>query len=86
MSLGDSAVGDAPCNGASGKIFDVDFASSCPYVLSVGSTEWGRFDAFIPPIPGPKLHEVVTRRFSSGGGGFSNVFGVPSYQRDAVST
>ena len=81
----ESAVGS--CSGASGKMFEADFASSCPYVLSVGSTEWNRFNASKPPIPGEKLHEVATQRFPSGGG-FSNVFGIPripSYQSDAVS-
>jgi subtilase family serine protease len=53
-------------------------------VLSVGSTEWDRFDASVPPTPGEKLNEIATRRFPSGGG-FSNIFGIPSYQRDAVS-
>lgn len=85
MSSGDSGVGDATCNGASGKIFDVNFASTCPYVLSVGSTEWDRFNSSIPPTPGKKLNEVATQRFPSGGG-FSNVFPVPSYQSKAVST
>ena len=84
MSSGDSGVGGAVCNGASGKIFEADFASTCPYVLSVGSTEWDRFVNSTPPTPGQKLHEIATRRFPSGGG-FSNVFGIPDYQRDAVS-
>ncbi|KAF4633910.1 hypothetical protein G7Y89_g4204 [Cudoniella acicularis] len=86
MSSGDDGVGGpaGTCNGASGNIFEVDFASSCPYVLSVGSTEWDRFNNATAPIPGQKLHEIATRRFPSGGG-FSNIFGVASYQRDAVS-
>ena len=84
MSSGDAGVGGATCLGDSGKIFEVDFASSCPYVLSVGSTEWDRFDNTTTPTPGKKLNEVATKRFPSGGG-FSNVFGVPDYQRDAVS-
>ena len=84
MSSGDSGVGGKVCNGDSGKIFDPDFASTCPYVLSVGSTEWDRFDPSVPPTPGEPLYEVATKRFPSGGG-FSNVFGIPSYQRDAVS-
>jgi tripeptidyl-peptidase-1 len=84
MSSGDAgAVGDV-CQGEDGKIFDPDFASTCPYILSVGSTEWDRFDPATPPTPGEKLNEVATKRFPSGGG-FSNVFGIPSYQRDAVS-
>ncbi len=85
MSSGDSGVGGDTCNGASGKIFEVDFASSCPYVLSVGSTEWDRFNSSVPPTPGKKLNEIATRRFPSGGG-FSNVFPEPSYQQKAVST
>ncbi|CAG8978104.1 hypothetical protein HYALB_00000777 [Hymenoscyphus albidus] len=85
MSSGDSGVGgDAgTCNGEAGNIFEVDYASSCPYVLSVGSTEWDRFDNSTVPVPGQKLREVATARFPSGGG-FSNVFGIPSYQRVAV--
>lgn len=83
MSSGDSGVGGDVCNGASGKIFDPDFASTCPYILSVGSTEWDRFNPAVPPTPYQKLNEVATKRFPSGGG-FSNVFGIASYQRDAV--
>ncbi|EKD20175.1 uncharacterized protein L3040_004045 [Drepanopeziza brunnea f. sp. 'multigermtubi'] len=83
MSSGDAGVGGSICNGYSGRIFDPDFASTCPYVLSVGSTEWDRFNASVNPTPGQKLHEVATKRFPSGGG-FSNVFGIPSYQRTAV--
>ena len=86
-SSGDSGVGDFPCNGASGKIFEADYASTCPYVLSVGSTEWDAFDNINSTAPTPpyqKLKEIATRRFPSGGG-FSNVFGIPDYQRNAVS-
>lgn len=84
MSSGDSGVGGDVCNGESGKIFSVDFASSCPYVLSVGSTEWDAFSNATAPTPGEPLNEVATKRFPSGGG-FSNVFPRPSYQADAVS-
>lgn len=84
MSSGDSGVGEKTCNGPDGKIFQPSFAATCPYVLAVGSTEWDRFDKNTPPVPGQKLNEVATARFPSGGG-FSNVFGVASYQRDAVS-
>lgn len=87
MSSGDSGVGPAGagnCLGDDGDILVPDFASTCPYVLSVGSTEWDRFTSTTPPVPGQKLNEIATRRFPSGGG-FSNVFGVASYQRAAVS-
>lgn len=85
MSSGDSGVGPSSCNGASGDIFEVDFASSCPYVLSVGSTEWDRVNNSTAPTPGKKLNEIATKRFPSGGG-FSNVFSQPSYQKKVVST
>jgi tripeptidyl-peptidase-1 len=84
MSSGDYGVGQDTCWGEDGKIFSPDFASTCPYVLSVGGTEWDRFDASVPPTPGKKLNEIATRRFPSGGG-YSNVFGIPDYQRNAVS-
>lgn len=84
-SSGDSGVGDESCLGASGDIFETNFASTCPYVLSVGSTEWDAFSNTTAPVPGEKLHEVATARFPSGGG-FSNVFPTPSYQKDAVSS
>ena len=83
MSSGDSGVGGDVCYGPDGKIFEADFAVNCPYVLAVGSTEWDRFDTSKPPMPYEKLKEVATARFPSGGG-FSNVFGIPGYQRDAV--
>jgi tripeptidyl-peptidase-1 len=84
-SAGDAGVGPKVCNGASGNIFAPDYLSTCPYILSVGSTEWDRYNQSTPPTPGQKLHEVATKRFP-GGGGFSNVFGVPSYQQEAVAT
>jgi len=84
MSSGDSGVGPDTFYGDDGKIFAPSSDSDCPCVLWVGSTEWDRFDASVAPTPGEPLHEVATKRFPSGGG-FSNIFGIPSYQRDAVS-
>ena len=67
-----------------GTIFVPTFPSTCPYVLSVGSTE---LDNPKPNStvtrPYEKLEEIATTRFYSGGG-FSNIFSVPDYQRDAV--
>lgn len=85
LSSGDDGVGepDTCPPGPDGLIFAPDFPSNCPYILSVGSTEWDRYDNSTPPTPYEKLNEVATFRFASGGG-FSNVYGIPSYQRDAV--
>jgi tripeptidyl-peptidase-1 len=61
MSSGDSGVGPEEWFGPEGKIFDTDFASNCPYILSVGSTEWNRLDTSKPPTPGVEggRHDTV---------------------------
>ncbi|KAK8109283.1 hypothetical protein PG984_015084 [Apiospora sp. TS-2023a] len=94
ISSGDDGVGKAencPLGGAvngtggPGPIFNPEFASTCPYVLSVGSTEWDRFSNATAPKPGERLREVATARFPSGGG-FSNVFPAPVWQKAAVDS
>jgi len=57
--------------------------SKCPYLLTVGSTELNRKDPNAPPTPWEKLDEVATTAFGSGGG-FSNIYGAPSYQKAAL--
>lgn len=73
-----------PTNAAKEEVFIPLYISSCPYVLSVGSTELDRYDnATGPAQPWESLNETSTKRFQSGGG-FSNVFPTPDYQRAAV--
>jgi len=61
-----------------GTIFNPDFAASCPYVTSVGST-------YLPPGANVVADaEISTTRFPSGGG-FSNFFLTPAYQVEAVA-
>ncbi|KAK8022785.1 Tripeptidyl-peptidase sed1 [Apiospora rasikravindrae] len=89
ISSGDDGVGPVaacPRGGADNAttIFAPDFASTCPYVLAVGSTEWDRHRNSTTPKPGERLREVATARFASGGG-FSNIFATPEWQRAHVS-
>ncbi|OAA60408.1 protease s8 tripeptidyl peptidase [Niveomyces insectorum RCEF 264] len=73
-------------NGTAGQ-FNPSFPGSCPYVTSVGATQLPngtsirdlRQDANVPS-PETACETVI---FS--GGGFSNVFGMPSYQQAAVA-
>ena len=65
------------CLGKLKNIFVPDAVSSCPYVTSVGST-------VLPPHKRPGDQETATTSFSSGGG-FSNIFKTPSYQKRAVA-
>lgn len=63
--------------GAAGGIFNPSFPSTCPYVTSVGATE---------VLEGSTVRsgEVACQKVVRSGGGFSNVFGMPGYQRGAV--
>jgi tripeptidyl-peptidase-1 len=86
VASGDSGVaGVAGDNGnsdgclGSGQIFSPDFPATCPYITTVGAT-------FLPP--GADVNsdaETAVTRFASGGG-FSNLYAIPSYQKAAVST
>jgi len=87
ISSGDSGVGETlfcPTKADGTLVFYPDFVSTCPYVLSVGSTEWNRFSNSTPARPYERLNEVATARFPSGGG-FSNVFPMPAYQASHVN-
>ena len=86
VSSGDSGVA-GPANddnpdgglGPTGAIFSPDFPATCPYLTTAGAT-------FLPPGGDvTKDQEVAVTRFPSGGG-FSNIYPIPSYQASAVST
>ncbi|KAM7215665.1 alkaline serine protease [Rhypophila decipiens] len=100
ISSGDNGVASYPgdggfesgCAGDKGQIFFPATLATCPYVLAVGSTEfykpaanttakWKR-DADAADKKCDYL-ERATTRFPSGGG-FSNVFETPGYQKHAV--
>lgn len=65
-------------NGSSG-IFNPSFPGGCPWVTSVGATQIN---------PGSTVHspEGAAEQVIFSGGGFSNVFAMPSYQQKAIST
>lgn len=83
ISSGDSGVagpaGDDNADGClgTGQIFSPDFPATCPYVTTLGAT-------YLPPGgDATKDQEVAVTRFPSGGG-FSNIYPIPSYQSSAV--
>jgi len=85
IASGDSGVagpaGDGNANGClgpGGTIFSPDFPATCPYLTTAGAT-------FLPPGGDVgKDQEVAVTRFPSGGG-FSNIYPIPSYQASAVA-
>jgi tripeptidyl-peptidase-1 len=73
---------DAPYQSAAlGGSFNPSFPSTCPYVTSVGATQV-KPGANILKTPQP---EKACEEMFYSGGGFSNVFPLPSYQSSAVS-
>ena len=62
----------------SGKIFNPSFPATCPYVTAVGATQVSPGKTVFDP-------ESACEETIHSGGGFSNYFATPDYQRDAVS-
>lgn len=65
-------------NGTSGK-FNPSFPGTCPYILSVGATQVNPGSSVLQP-------EGACEQVIYSGGGFSNVFPMPSYQKSAVQS
>ncbi|TDL20636.1 subtilisin-like protein [Rickenella mellea] len=61
-----------------GTRFNPTFPSGCPFVTSVGATQIS---------PNKTVHdpESACEQVIFSGGGFSNIFGIPSYQKKAVA-
>jgi len=64
---------------ADGTIFNPSFPATCPYVTAVGATQLS---------PGKSVFddEDACEQVIYSGGGFSNYFAIPEYQKDAVSS
>ncbi|KAF8855369.1 subtilisin-like protein [Acephala macrosclerotiorum] len=85
LASGDSGVAGPAGDGGNsdgclgtGQIFNPDFPATCPYLTTVGAT-------YLSPGANVKTDaEVATTRFGSGGG-FSNIYPIPSYQAAAVA-
>ncbi|KUJ13659.1 Pro-kumamolisin [Mollisia scopiformis] len=65
-------------NGTNG-LFNPSFPGTCPYVTSVGATQIVNGSTVRTP-------ESASERVIFSGGGFSNVFAMPSYQQKAQAT
>lgn len=93
VASGDTGVGgyagDGSYNGClrNGTVFSPTQPNSCPWLTNVGATKVypGR-TVFEPEsaVVDPAGHPY--RSAFSSGGGFSNIFPIPSYQADAIST
>ncbi|KAF4625803.1 hypothetical protein G7Y89_g12366 [Cudoniella acicularis] len=77
--VGNGCLGD-------GTIFSPNFPNTCPYLTNVGATKVNKNQTVYDPETAVVDLEGGTwgNPFSSGGG-FSNIYPTPDYQRDAVS-
>ena len=66
-------------NSSAGGVFSPAFPPSCPYITAVGATQIKHNGSVTDP-------EVAAEDVFKSGGGFSNVFGLPSYQVEAVKS
>ena len=73
-----NSVTGAYNNGSNG-LFNPSFPGGCPYVTSVGATQVLNGSTVRTP-------ESASQRVIFSGGGFSNVFALPSYQEKAMAT
>ncbi|ESZ95141.1 hypothetical protein SBOR_4473 [Sclerotinia borealis F-4128] len=93
-SSGDFGVGGVPgdatesgCLGPNQTIFNPQFPVNCPYVTAVGATKvYPGHTVFEPESAANDLAGQPYSRAYSSGGGFSNVYNTPSYQKEAVAT
>ncbi|KAL8276649.1 hypothetical protein RQP46_010917 [Phenoliferia psychrophenolica] len=68
--------------GAGGTRFNPTFPSTCPYVTSVGATQT---KAGADLVNSPETAEEACQTVIYSGGGFSNVFSIPEYQKEAIA-
>ncbi|TGO60885.1 hypothetical protein BOTNAR_0138g00120 [Botryotinia narcissicola] len=93
-SSGDFGVGgvfgdvlDIVCLGSDSTIFNPQFPVNCPYVTAVGATKvYPGHTVFEPESAANDLKGQPYRNAYSSGGGFSNFYGIPSYQKEAVAS
>lgn len=82
-----SADGPTGCLGPQGTIFNPTWPNNCPWITNVGATKvYPGHTVFEPEsaVYDPAGHPYAVDY--SSGGGFSNIYSVPDYQKQAVQT
>ncbi|KAI9657739.1 MAG: hypothetical protein M1821_002915 [Bathelium mastoideum] len=73
-------------DGSLGGRFNPSFPGTCPYVTSVGATQVKNNTNIVTDLATGVQPEQACETVIFSGGGFSNVFPLPSYQADAVTS
>jgi tripeptidyl-peptidase I len=77
-------TGNATYNNGSTGIFNPSFPATCPYVTAVGATQVKPNTSITHALATGTQPEEACETVIYSGGGFSNVFALPSYQAAAV--
>ncbi|KAK5116014.1 hypothetical protein LTR62_000470 [Meristemomyces frigidus] len=96
FASGDSGVGnyaasaggiDGPtgCLGPNYNIFNPTWPNTCPYITNVGGTKVYPGHNITEAQPESAVYDPSASNYSSGGG-FSNIYPIPSYQAGAIAT
>ncbi|KAG5646730.1 hypothetical protein DXG03_002412 [Asterophora parasitica] len=67
-------------------LFNPSWPASCPFITAVGGTQVKKGSAAVPGAEEVWNQEIIPGFFQSGGGGFSNRFSTPAYQKTAVQS
>lgn len=100
FASGDSGIGNYPialggdngpsgCLGPNDDIFNPTWPNTCPYITNVGATKVYPGHSVHDPVPESAVYDPAGYPYSvnySSGGGFSNVYPIPSYQKSAIAT
>lgn len=79
--------GPTGCLGTNLNVFNPTWPNTCPYVTNVGATKV--YPGRTVKDPESAVYDPAGHPYSvnfSSGGGFSNVFGIPDYQKQAIAT
>ena len=81
---GSSKKNNLNCLGANDTVFNPAAPASCPYVTSLGATQVNSCSSVYEPESVANNKTVAGYNYTSGGG-FSNIYPIPAYQRSAVA-
>lgn len=85
VGLEDGLTGENYCLGPDETIFNPDWPGNCPYVTTVGATRVAEGNTPSDPEWAAYIDEGSPSEDYTSGGGFSNVYTAPDYQKSAVA-
>ena len=86
FASGDAGVSTGGCLGPQGNIFGPGWPVTCPYLTAVGATQINPGSSVFAPESAANSEPGSIEASYSSGGGFSNIYPIPSWQQNALNT